>query len=64
MDAGARQFKASALKAFKEWGATLIVASHGWQWIHEGCDRVIPMFNGRMMENGREIMLFGPWQRG
>lgn len=59
--ASAQQIKASALKACREWGTTLIVASHDWQWVHEICNRVIPMFNGRIMENGRGSILWGPW---
>ena len=62
--ASAQQIKASALKACREWGTTLIVASHDWQWVHEICDSVIPMFNGRVMENGRGNILFGPWRPG
>ena len=62
--ASAQQIKASALKACKEWGTTLIVASHDWQWVHEICGNVIPMFNGRVMENGRGNILFGPWRPG
>ena len=62
--ASAQQIKTSALKACREWGTTLIIASHDRQWAQEICDSVIPMFNGRMMENGRGNILFGPWQAG
>ncbi|MBI5591984.1 MAG: ABC transporter ATP-binding protein [Deltaproteobacteria bacterium] len=62
--ASAQQIKASALKACREWGTTLIVASHDWQWVHEICHSVIPMFNGRVMENGTGNILFGPWRSG
>ena len=62
--ASAQQIKASALKACREWGTTLIVASHDWQWVNEICGSVIPMFSGRVMENGSGNILFGPWRSG
>lgn len=62
--ASGQQIKASALKANREWGTTLIVASHDWQWVHEICGSVIPMFNGRIMENGGGNILWGPWSPG
>lgn len=62
--ASAQQIKASALKACREWGTTLIVASHDWQWVHEICGTVISMFNGRIMENGAGNTLWGPWNPG
>ena len=62
--ASAQQIKASALKACREWGTTLIVASHDWQRVNEICGSVIPMFNGRVMENGSGNILFGPWRSG
>ncbi|MCX5880571.1 MAG: ATP-binding cassette domain-containing protein [Deltaproteobacteria bacterium] len=62
--ASAQQIKASALKACREWGTALIVASHDWHWVHEICNSVIPMFNGKVMENGIGNILFGPWRPG
>jgi tungstate transport system ATP-binding protein len=62
--ASGQQIKACALKACREWGTTLIVASHDWQWVHEICGSVIPMFNGRIMEHGGGNILWGPWNPG
>ena len=62
--ASAQQIKASALMACREWGMTLVVASHDWQWVHEICDKVMPMFNGRIMDNGGGNILWGPWNPG
>lgn len=62
--ASAQQIKASALKACREWGTALIVASHDWQWVHEICGTVISMFNGRIVENGAGNILWGPWNPG
>lgn len=53
-----------ALMASKEWGATLVIASHDWKWLHEICDSVLQMFKGKIVGNGMENILFGPWNQG
>ena len=50
-----------ALMASKEWGTTLIIASHDWKWLHEICGTVLQMFKGKIIGNGTEGILFGPW---
>lgn len=52
-----------ALTASKEWGTTLIIASHDWKWLHEICGTVLQMFRGKIIGNGMEGILFGPWIR-
>lgn len=63
VDAGSAQLiKEASLRARQEWGTTLIIASHDWQWLHEICDKVIHLFEGRIFGSGRENIIFGPWQ--
>lgn len=52
-----------ALMASKEWGTTLIIASHDWKWLHEICGTVLQMFKGKIIGNGMEGILSGPWIR-
>jgi tungstate transport system ATP-binding protein len=52
-----------ALMASKEWGTTLIIASHDWKWIHEICGTVFQMFKGKIIGNGMEGIISGPWVR-
>jgi tungstate transport system ATP-binding protein len=60
----ARQIMACALTASREWGTTLVIASHDWKWLHEICGNVIQMFKGKIIGNGMENILFGPWNQG
>jgi tungstate transport system ATP-binding protein len=54
--------KDAALKARQDWGTTLIIASHDWQWLHEVADSTLHLFKGRLSGTGRETILFGPWE--
>jgi tungstate transport system ATP-binding protein len=60
----AQLIKDAALKARREWGTTLIIASHDWQWLYGVCDRVVHLVRGRLMGTGRENIVFGPWEPG
>ncbi len=60
----AQLIKDAALKARSEWGTTLIIASHDWQWLYGVCDRVVHLVRGRLMGTGRENIVFGPWEQG
>ena len=52
-----------ALMASKEWGTTLIIASHDWKWLHEICGNVFQMFRGKIIGNSMENIIFGPWNQ-
>lgn len=56
------RIKAAALKARDEWGTTLLIASHDWQWLYEVCDEVLQLFNGQLVGPGRMNIVLGPWQ--
>jgi tungstate transport system ATP-binding protein len=60
----AQLIKDAALRARSEWGTTLIIASHDWQWLYGVCDRVVHLVRGRLMGSGRENIVFGPWEPG
>jgi len=60
--ASAQLIKEAALKARRQWGTTLIVASHDWQWLYEICDEIWHLFKGKIFGSGRETIIFGPWQ--
>jgi len=59
----AQLIKDAVLKARRDWGTTLIVASHDWQWLYGICDTVFHLLKGRFLGTGRENILFGPWER-
>jgi tungstate transport system ATP-binding protein len=60
--ASAQLIKEAALRARREWGATLVIASHDWQWLYEVCEEVLHLFQGRIFGTGRETIVLGPWQ--
>ncbi len=58
----AQRIKDAALRAQREWGTTLIIASHDWQWLYEVSDTVLHLFKGRFLGSGRENIVGGPWE--
>jgi tungstate transport system ATP-binding protein len=58
----AQLIKDAALKARSDWGTTLIIASHDWQWLYGVCDTIFHLLKGRFLGTGRENVLFGPWE--
>jgi tungstate transport system ATP-binding protein len=61
--ASAQLIREASLRARRQWGATLIVASHDWQWLYEICDEIWHIFRGKIFGTGRETIIFGPWQK-
>lgn len=59
--ASAQLIKDASLRARDTWGTTLIIASHDRQWLHEVCDDVVHLFEGRILGNALENIVFGPW---
>jgi tungstate transport system ATP-binding protein len=59
--ASAQLIKEASLRAREQWGTTLIVASHDWDWLYEVCDEVMHLFRGRLIGVGEENVIFGPW---
>jgi len=59
----ARSIRKAVLLAQKEWGTTLIIASHHRSWLNDICDRIIYLYNGRILECSFENVLTGPWEK-
>lgn len=60
--ASVQRIRDASLSARREWGTTLIIASHDWQWLYEVCDHVLHLFRGHIFGTGMENIIFGPWQ--
>jgi tungstate transport system ATP-binding protein len=60
----ARLIKKASLQAREEWGTTLIVATHDWQWLYETCDSVLHLLHGRIFKGGLGCAVYGPWRIG
>lgn len=61
--ASAHLIKEASLRARQEWGTTLVIASHDWNWLHEVCDEIVHLFKGQIAGSGVENILFGPWRQ-
>lgn len=59
--ASAQLIREATLRARRQWGTTLVIASHDRQWLFGICDELRYLFNGRMFESGIANMVFGPW---
>lgn len=58
----ARCIRRAVLQARKEWGTTLVIASHFRSWLNDICDRVIHLYNGHILDCSDENILTGPWK--
>jgi len=57
----ARLIRNASLKAKEDWGTTLVVATHDWQWLYETCDTVLNLLHGRLFKGGLGCAVYGPW---
>ena len=60
----ANLIKKASLQAREEWGTTLVVATHDWQWLYEMCDSVLHLLYGRIFKGGMGCVVSGPWRIG
>ncbi len=54
--------KDASLMARKEWGTTLVIASHDWHWLYEICDEVLHFYAGRVFRTRMMSFISGPWE--
>jgi tungstate transport system ATP-binding protein len=59
----ARSIHRAILSARQEWGTTLVIASHHQSWLGEICDRIVYLYNGRLLDCSYENVLLGPWEK-
>ncbi len=59
-----RLIRRASLKAREEWGTTLVVAAHDWQWLYETCDSILHLLHGRIFRGGMGCAVSGPWRPG
>ena len=59
----AKLIRQASLNAKKQWGATLVIASHDLQWLYSISDRQLSMFKGKLFSTGIENIISGPFER-
>ncbi len=58
----ARLIRKASLNAQKEWGATLVIASHDLPWLYSISDKQLSMFKGKLFSTGVENIIEGPFE--
>lgn len=60
-EASAQLVKEAAISAWKEWGTTVVVATHDLVWLYEVSTDVISLYQGRIIGHGAENIIQGTW---
>jgi tungstate transport system ATP-binding protein len=55
--------RSAVLMAREKQNTTLVVSSHDRDWLDSICDRVLTLVEGRIYDQGRLNMLYGPWEK-
>jgi tungstate transport system ATP-binding protein len=59
----ARLIRKASLNARKNWGTTLVIASHDLQWLYSISDRQLSIFKGTIFSTGMENIITGPFEK-
>ena len=59
----ARLIRKASLNAQKEWGTTLVIASHDLQWLYSISDKQLSMFKGKLFSTGVENIITEPFEK-
>lgn len=62
-EASAVLVKDAALSAWREWGTTVIVATHDLSWLYEVSTETVSLYKGRIVGSGAENLISGRWER-
>jgi len=59
----ARLISKAIMETRRDFGTTVILVSHDFDWAYSSCDEVISMHSGVIHSRGPENILQGPWNR-
>ena len=63
VDAGsAFLLRQAALSAWRDWGTTVVVATHDLAWLHEVATNTISLHEGRIIGRGIQNIIAGKWR--
>jgi len=60
-EASAQLVKEAAISAWKEWGTSVVVATHDLTWLYEVSTDIISLYRGRIIGHGTENIIQGTW---
>ncbi len=61
-EASAQLVKEAAISAWKEWGTTVIVATHDLPWLYEVSTEIVSLYKGRIVGHGAENIIQAQWR--
>ena len=62
-DASAQVIKEAVLLAHRQWGTSLVIASHDDQWLEGICDSRLYLYQGKQLHSSDLTLIHGPWQK-
>ena len=62
-ESSAQLVKDAALSAWKEWGTTVVIATHDLVWLYEVSTDIVSLYRGRVVGRGAENIIQGGWCR-
>ncbi len=60
-EASALLVKEAAISAWKEWGTTVVVATHDLVWLYEVSTDILSLYQGHIVGHGAENIIQGIW---
>lgn len=61
-DESAQLVKEAVLSVWKEWGTTVIIATHDLVWLHEVSTEIVSLYRGRVIGKEAENIIQGKWK--
>lgn len=53
----------AVIKAKREWKTTIIMVSHDLGWLYSTADEILSLWGGRIVRQGPENIIPGPWEK-
>jgi tungstate transport system ATP-binding protein len=61
-EASAALVKEAAWQAWSDWGATIVVATHDFIWLHGMATKIVSMYGGRAVGDAAANLIQGEWR--
>lgn len=61
-ESSAQLVKEAALSAWREWGTTVVVATHDLVWLYEVSTDIVSLYQGHVVGRGAENLIQGLWR--
>ncbi|MDR3353483.1 MAG: energy-coupling factor ABC transporter ATP-binding protein [Synergistaceae bacterium] len=61
-EASAILIKEAVVRARRDWGTTIVIASHDLAWLHDVATEIVGMYGGRVVGDGAANLIRGDWR--